>query len=251
MFYRLERFRSRLGAFAASLWYSRRSVALGALVSLSAFLIVVVLLIEHKPSWYQPATLDAFQLERARLDATTTWNDISGRMVRGRSFEVTLSEQAVNEWLAVLAHDRPELFASWPADVQSPAIGFVAGQIRISAFYESGGWRVIVTVGMRPRISAGGRYCALELDGAYLGSLPVNRSLVARFVQPILRDSPESNGERHRATPWVGADVRTADWLCRGLRIENRFVWPNGDRPFRIESIAVADGTLRVRLNPL
>jgi hypothetical protein len=40
------------------------------------------------------------------------------------------------------------------------------------------------------------------------------------------------------------------DWFS-GVQLRNRFVWPNGRRPFRIGALAVTDGELRARLDPL
>ena len=41
-----------------------------------------------------------------------------------------------------------------------------------------------------------------------------------------------------------------ADWLS-GLRVPNRFVWPNGKRPFRIDAIELTQGRIRLRLESL
>ena len=45
--------------------------------------------------------------------------------------------------------------------------------------------------------------------------------------------------------------IQSVDDLFDGVAIGNRFVWFNGDRPFRIESVRIDDGQLRLRIEPL
>ena len=65
-----------------------------------------------------------------------------------------------------------------------------------------------------------------------------------------------SSGKHHDAdatSPWDAAakSVRSVDQLFAGVNTRNRFVWPNGKRPFRISSIRAIGGELRIRLQPL
>jgi hypothetical protein len=46
-------------------------------------------------------------------------------------------------------------------------------------------------------------------------------------------------------------EVRSVEQLYRGIRIRNRFVWPNGKRLFRIDQITIDADELRLRIEPI
>ncbi len=86
------------------------------------------------------------------------------------------------------------------------------------------------------------------------GSLPVPRAILRRLLDPLLRGvrdaSSRSADPAGEFSPNLG-DVGSIDDLFRGVKIRNRFVWGNGDRPFRIDSFTIDDGELRLSIEPL
>jgi hypothetical protein len=226
---------------------NKRSVGLGISFSAMMGLVALVLLAQHKPSWYQPVPLSDAALEQARLNATAKWDEISGRIVAGRPFDVWLSQAEANDWFAALAHDRPELLASLPAELSALALGFVEGELKIGALAESNGWRAIVSASLVPVLSADRRHGTLISTGGSLGSLPASESMVERFTGRMLHKQSAALNENGEAK-LIG---QVARWAADGYRFENYFVWPNGDRPFRIDSIEIGEGTLCLGLHPL
>ena len=229
-------------------WWGRRAIAAG-LVCLLPGMAALCLTVEHKPGWYRPAVLDEHGLERARSEATAAWDQISGRVVQGRPFDVVLTDRVVNEWLAALDHHRPEVLQSLSPQLRAPAVRFLEGDVRVGAHYEANGWRAIVTVAAAPRISPDGRLCQLELTGAYVGSLPVPKALIQTSKRRNVEASKPTKIKEMNPSLFGRLDIST---FRRFLpEIANRFVWPNGDRPFRIDSIMVRDGELHLRVIPL
>jgi hypothetical protein len=156
--------------------------------------------------------------------------------VEQEPFEVLLHDWSMTDWLAVLPSVWPELTQSIPEGVTDVALKFDNGQVLIGAHCVRDGWRAIISVAVNARLTDDGGHLEIVLRGVYGGSLPLPETLVAGWLEPALRD-------------WRGGD--SLDDPFAGVRIRNRFVWPNGDRPFRIASIKVDGGDLRIGIVPL
>ena len=76
------------------------------------------------------------------------------------------------------------------------------------------------------------------------------RAVVDRLLEPVLRDVRQGRADRD-ALGSLLREVESVEDLFDGVGIRNRFVWPNGERRFRIDSVIVDDGVLRLRLEPL
>ncbi|GAG48205.1 unnamed protein product, partial [marine sediment metagenome] len=107
-------------------------------------------------------------------------------------------------------------------------------------------------------ISDDGRDVAIALTGARSGSLPVPQAVLERLLNPLLdrervpRSSrSEGWGTTHSPLHSALDDVRSVDDFFEGVKVRNRFIWPNGDRPFRIDSIRIDNGELHLRIEPL
>ena len=142
-----------------------------------------------------------------------------------------------------------------PDELRAPALQFAQDHIRFAAHFDRSGWQAIVSVDLFVRVSDDGMSVTVALAGARGGSLPVPRAVIERLLGPLIEQS-RSSGKNHdtdAASPWDAAvkNMRSADQLFTGVTTRNRFVWPNGKRPFRIESMHIAKGELRCRLQPL
>jgi len=233
---------------------ARRTALLGAILAPVIF-IGFWLAFQHKPAWYQPVRLDEQGYQLARREAVATADSISDQLVQGKEFELVLTDRSVNEWLAALPRIWPEARQSMPDELRDPAVRFAEDRIRFAAHFDKNGWQAIVSVDLFVRVSDDGTSVTIALAGARGGSLPVPRAVIERLLRPLIEHT-RSSGKNHDAdatTPWDAAvkSVRSADQLFTGVSSRNRFVWPNGKRPFRIVSIRTANGELRIRLQPL
>lgn len=209
---------------------------------------------QHKPGWYRPVAPSAATTRRAQADSAAVFDFISDQMAAGRPFEVTLSAASVTGWLAALPVLWPEIQAEVPPELSDFGVGFEGGAVRLGAHVERNGWKVIANVGVVPEVSTEGGEIRLRLLDVRGGSLPLPRRAVERMLgggdwvgEASIDDAASAK------SPWQAAlrDVRTVDDAYRGVSLRNRFVWPNGRRPYRIASVAAADGVLRLRIEPL
>lgn len=232
----------------------RRAALLGAILSSITFA-GFWLAFQHKPAWYRPIRLDEPGYQRARRDAVATADSISDQLVLGKEFELMLTDRLVNEWLSALPQIWPEAKRALPDELRAPAVRFTEDRIRFAAHFDKSGWQAIVSVDLILGVSGDGTSVTVALAGARGGSLPVPRTVIERLLQPLIERARRGGvrEDAEAASPWDAAvrNVRSAEQLFAGVPTRNRFVWPNGRRPFRITSIRIAEGDLLIRLQPL
>lgn len=203
-------------------------VASVGLIVVPVVVIALWLVMHHKPGWYHPAELDATGMQRARRQALSTADSISDQMVKRDPFDVVLSDESVTQWIAALGSIWPEAEAWVPPEITDIAVVFDDGVLRIAGRY-SGAWQAIVSAHLTLGVTEDGSRLWVQLVRAYGGSLPLPSSMIERLLM-----NPQAD---------LSNRVRT--------EIENRFVWFNGRRPYRILSIQIAQGELRLRIEPL
>jgi len=232
---------------------TKRAALLGAILAPVTF-IGLWLAFQHKPAWYQPVPLDDKGYQLARREAVATADAISDHLVQGTEFELVLTDRSVNEWLAALPSIWPEAKQALPKELHDPAVRFAEDRIRFAAHFEKDGWQAIVSVDLFVRVSKDGTSVTIALAGARGGSLPVPRAVIERLLRPLIEHArgKDRNHETDATSPWDAAvkSVRSVDQLFAGVNTRNRFIWPNGKRPFRIASIRASNGELHIRLQP-
>jgi len=237
----------------------RRGIA-AAFVAVPCLLVVLWLMFQHKPSWYRPVTLDEAGLERARGEATGMVDGVSDRIVQGEPFDLILRDRVVNEWLAGLEGIWPDAQRVIPPELSNLATRFDGDRVRLGALCAGRRVGVILNAAFSVRVSDDGRNVVIALTGARGGSLPITRAVLDRMLNPLLsrqnsRDVRSRTAASGKARPTRLEssldDVRSVDDLFEGVKVRNRFIWPNGDRPFRIDSIKIDDGELHLRIKPL
>lgn len=197
-----------------------------------------------------PAAATTMAVERAQAETAAVADSVSHQMVHGQAFEVALPDGRVNEWLACLPHLLPEGRYPLPPEWTEPAVRFEDGRLRIGAHYRDDRWEVILNLGITAGVSEDGRTLKIALADVRGGSLPISRLILERGLEPMLRNARRGHAHDELLGTLVG-DLQSVDDLFTGVNIRNRFVWPNGERPFRIDSIALESGVLRLRLEPL
>jgi len=230
-----------------------RRVGIASLVGVPVGLAGAWLAFQHKPGWYRPVDVTEELFQRAQADTAAVADTISYDVVSGRTADVTLVDAAVNEWLACLPRLLPEEYEAMPPEISAPAIHFTADGIRVGAYVNRDGWQAILSIGLAVSLSDDGRTVRVALTDVRGGSLPVPRVFLDRVVEPLLQEVLAKQRARGRGGSADGLwrQVQSVDDLYSGITLRNRFVWPNGERPFRIEAITTEEGAVRLRLDPL
>lgn len=243
----------------------RRRIAAAAAAALLSLAAGLYLAVEYIPAWYVPVELADTDLPRVRRQSGQWADDVGDRMVRGERFTVELAQRECNEFLAALPDVVPEARQAWPESVRRPAVCFHPGGVRLGAQCGNRGWQAIVSADLSVAVSDGGDYLVVTLDEARGGALAVPAWLLRRVVDPALaplqateaRAQAGAEGTRPAAgsespRSWLRTldGALTADALLDGVRVRNRFTWPNGRRRFHVAAIEFQDGGVRVTVEP-
>lgn len=217
-------------------------------------LVAVWLALHHKPSWYRPVTLNQTGIQQARRETVNTADFISDRMVEGQPFTVVLTEQSVNKWLAALPHVWPDARDALPPEISDPAVAFRDGRLQIGAHYAAEDWQAIVSLRLSFDVSSGGKELQVVLESAYGGSLPLPNVILRKAITRLSKQTQRSEKDINGTTDPLSRALKTiqsTNELFESVAVRNRFVWFNGERPYRIESVEIEDGELRLRIEPL
>jgi len=214
--------------------------------------VVLWLCFQHRPAWYRPALLDDGGVERASRRAIRWAAEISDRMVRAGPFDVFVTETELNEFAVVLPALFPDAFQDWPEEISGPAVAFRDGLIHVGLLCEYGGWRAVVVLRLTVTLSGDGRSLRIALSGIRGGALPIPRGWISASLRgPLGRLKASIRPRVHARYQSLLNRIDSLDDLVSGVRIPNRFVWPNGKRPFRLTVVEVGDRRLRIRVQPM
>jgi hypothetical protein len=217
-------------------------------------LVALWLVFQHRPGWYRPEVVTETMLQQARTTSAAAADRVSKQVVEAETFDVRLTADTVNQWLAALPHLWPDARRSIPPEISDLAVHFEDNRVRVGALYAKDGWQAIVSVGLILAVSGDGEAVTVTLSDARGGSLPVPRMILEEILQRVRRGAgrvvanPDPDAE---ALESVLVGLRSVDDLFDGVRLRNRFVWPNGRRPIRIAAIAADNGALHLQIEPL
>ena len=202
--------------------------------------ILLWLTLHHIPSWYRPAALDEAGTQRARSEAVSITDYISDQMVKRKPFEVTLSDKMLTQWLAALPSIWPTAHERLPPQISDIAVRFDRNVVRIGARYDRS---VLTIVNIHLALDTNENGTQLSVRALYVccGSLPIPIAILDRMLTDRLATVDSAAARK----------IESMSDLVKGVQFENRFVWFNGRRPFRIDSIQVRSGELRLRISPL
>lgn len=215
--------------------------------------VVLFLAAECRPSWYRPVGLDELGFERARRDAANTADWISGRVVAGEPFELELSEIAVNEWLLALLHHRPDWREPMQAGFRDPFVSFHDKEMRLAGVVERSGWRAIATLVLNVAVSTDGQWIELVVRRVHLGVLAIPGAWIHGWAsEPLMalfrdRFADMSDNEENGRSEF---ELLQVQGRVMGLRVKNRWIWPNGRRPIRAAEIQMNSGRIRLLIEP-
>lgn len=208
--------------------------------------------LQHRPSWYRPVHLTDVEARDARADATRMVDEMGDKLDAGVPFEMVLHEQNVNAWLTATPQAWQELFRSSEIDVADPAVAFVDGHVIIGALFHWGPWPLILATTWRPDVSPDRESIDLRLVNVRGGSLPIPTGVLASVAEALHSYVGSStNGGAQSVTQTVVEHATPITAFIDGIPISNLFVWPNGERAFRINAIEVGNGQLRIEIDPV
>lgn len=186
-----------------------------------------------RPRWYVPAAVDMRRLEGDKDALARLVDEISAALNGGRAIDFELTDAQLNRWVAA----RREV---WPGEdwlelgpLELPLVRFEEGAVRVAAVVRRGGWGCVVSCSAR--VSATHDELTARIESVAAGRLPIPRAAAAAGLfraafRSAARERMLSDGE--------------------SLPLRNEFVWPNGKRRFRVQSMTFARGSVRVRLSP-
>lgn len=207
--------------------------------------------LQYIPTWYQPATLSPADLRDARASLPKAFQEFSDRLVQGRPFEFNLAATTVNQWLAGRHAIWPDKQDPLPPWLRDPVVAFEGDKMFVGGRFERNGWRAILSTQWSLNVQSDGLLLTAEKAGVGAVRFPVtwvleSVSTMAGMIQGDLANLPDALQSVSQAMEdnWQGN-------LAGGVHVENRIIWPNGDRPFRIQNLRAAGGTLHLKIEPL
>jgi hypothetical protein len=212
------------------------------LVLLPCILLGLWLAMQHIPDWYNPPVIPPQEYQRVRDDFEAVFNEISENLMSSEPFTLTISDEQLNDWLAVRGQILPEAAKWLPEYLDQPMIRFEHDMLTVAGTVNRGDLRSVVSLGWKLEVAPD--TILVRLARTRTGSLPLPGNLVRKG---LARAAGETGSARGRALNPAG-DLRRMD---TGLEIENRFRWKNGDRLFRITGIESREGVVRLGIEPL
>ncbi len=225
----------------------RRTAIRFAVVTVPLSLAAVWLVTHHRPGWYAPPRLGEEDSQRARREAVAAFDSVGDQLVQGRAFDVVLLDQSVSEWIGVLPTLWPEVNDVWPRELRDVVVRFEPGIVRVGAHLEAARLQSIVNLDVELSVSHDGTSLSIRPARIRAGAFPLPFFALRWFV-----DSQESasSGKTRRLDAETFERLPVGEFLG-GTQVRNRFVWPNGNRSFRIASVEIRRGELRLRIEPL
>lgn len=208
---------------------------------------VIALAFLHRPGWYQPVMADETTIQQAQIQSARMADTTSKQMVEKRDFAIQLTDGMVNEWLAAMPMLWPEARRWLPPEVRDPAVAFDAGEMRIGVHVERAGWRVIASAALAAEVSEDRSTIRVALRGVRGGSLPMPEGVVESLWQRLLSAVRRGRVEGLQ----IAAPAESANESIHEMTIRNHFIWPNGERPFRITQLGAEKGVLTIGMEPL
>lgn len=220
-----------------------RRLLLVSVAGVTLLMAAAFFIIQHRPAWYAPVESSSTLVESVRRQTALAADDFGDRLVHGQAFEIAFTQEQLNEWIAAAPILASELDSGWPDVLHSPALRLEREGLRIGALAESSGWRVIAGAQIAAEVIDGGESLAIQLRGASAGSMPIPHDVVRRVVAPLIREIREKSGRSSGAAVIAGQDGTT-------LLLPSRYVWPNGQRAFRIHGIKIDEQAVRLFVQP-
>ncbi len=223
-------------------WRRRvRWIGAGGAALVLVAVIVLWMLFQHIPVWYEPVYVSAADLQRVRDDLVGTFDAVSRQMNGERPFAMRITQQQLNEWLAAREQMWPPAQEWVPPGMENPVVRFEADRIILAGTVVYGSLRAVLSVSVALTVDGDG--LSVRLFDFRGGSLPVPEALVREPLRRI--------DARRRDGRYAGDGMPAAEALLTGVRIPAEFTWPNGKRRFRIGAVRLERGAIILDVAPL
>ena len=182
---------------------------------------------QYIPRWYHQPVLSRSASPDLQVRLEETFEQVSQLMARGETFTLSFSARQLNDILAA----QPRL---WPAaaqwlgqGLQHPCVRILDERLDVGIRWRWGELKSILNVSVGLGID--GHALFAELHGAGAGVLPLPAVwLISHLDRPY--DDLRLEGAR--------------------VLVPNEFNWPNGDIPFVLRGIELADERLTLTIEP-
>jgi len=215
--------------------------------------VVTFLSLQYIPRWYAPPSLTADDLPRIRATLPAAFEEFSRRLVAGKTFDFTLVADTINEWIAARTTIWPDARDALPTNLREPVVVFDNGLATVGATVINGTLRAIVSSGVS--VTVAGDTIELRLANTAVGGLSLSPAWLTSVVDLPVDDELEHLVQNASDTVQFIDDATPnrsiVQRLANGIRVQNRFLWPNGKRWFRIRDIRLATGRLTLTVQPL
>ena len=211
------------------------------------------LIVHHIPRWYQPVYVAEAELDQVRADAVRSYNQFGDGVAHRKTFDLTLDEREVSQWIAARERIWPEAGAWLPPWVQEPVVCFREGHMIVAARVTLGGSELIAAAHLSLAVGTD-EMIIVRLERMTAGSLPIP---VGALAQPLARLLRLEGRDLDLLPSPVADTVQTfresepVAVLSTGLRRANRFIWENGRRPYRLAGVKIDQGKLTLSIEPL
>lgn len=218
-------------------WLMR--VSAGAVVLPFGGLVWAWLAAQFIPAWYVPARVAPQDVQAVKDDLADAFAAFSEQVNRNRPFQIDLSQDQVNRWLAVRDEFGPQIGAYFPDWLSDPMVIIQPDKIGVAGTVSADGMRSVVSLWFELELQHD--HVAVTLTDVRGGSLPVPRNVARSRARAWLAES------RNGKEGGDGSQLRLIEQLLAGRRFDNRFAWENGKREFRLLGLEMVEGAVRLR----
>lgn len=222
-------------------------VAIGGIVVIGGWLAV-----ESIPDWYVPVEVSQAELTRVRNSLPNTYQAINERVMAGAAFDFPITERTVTEWVVARGELYPEARSWLPGWLRDPVVCFRDNRCIIGARVNYQGWQTIL--GIHLVMDVHDEDLTVRVDKLTAGAVPIPMSQLSEPLADLL--------DAHRLDEELMPDPiakvlhrlreRGPEELVEhGVTFPNRIRLRNGNRVVRLRTVAAADGTLTVGLEPM
>lgn len=184
----------------------------------------------RRPSWYRPQSINHASLEADQKSLVATLDAIGAALNSGAAFDVELSADQINRWIAA-RHELapPQSLARADRIFEQPFVTLAGDGVRLGGLISWNGVRAVASTRVQVVL---GEQLELHVHDLALGALSMPGGATNRLLDAAAAAIPGAARDQRRL-------LAPRDW-----------VWPNGKRPCRIAKLEIADGVVRLRLEP-
>ncbi len=207
---------------------------------LSIILAILLIMIGYMsliyvPDWYQPQHVSQQQQQELTDEITAISREFNNKMQRPNTFEIAISEQQINKFLAGLDLIAPEIKELIPKNVSNPAVQLDNDEMKLGAIVEKDGKRLFASLNIK--ISAHDDYLTIDKLKIRIGLWPVPQTVIERYIEKFAKKA--------------GKYLNDINEILTSRRIPNHFKFPNSDYDFKIKSLKASNGVLYVTIQPI